>query len=123
VALSFLYRLVRRVLDVVRVHWSDSAAKEAEILVLRHQLAVLRRQVARPGFTWSDRALVALLAGLMPRERWGLFLVTPQTILGWHRALVRRRWTYPHRRPGRPTLPDETIQLICQLARENPRWG
>jgi hypothetical protein len=71
VALSFLYRFFRRVLEVVRVHWSDTAAKDAEILVLRHQLAVLRRQVTRPRFTWSDRALVALLAGLVPRERWG----------------------------------------------------
>jgi putative transposase len=123
VALSFLYRLVQRVLEVVRVHWLDTAAKDAEILVLRHQLAVLRRQVARPRFTWSDRAVVALLAGLVPRERWGSFLVTPQTILGWHRALVRRCWTYPHRSTGRPALPDETIQLICRFARENPRWG
>jgi putative transposase len=123
VALSFLYRLVRRVLDVVRVHWSESAAKDAEILVLRHQLAVLRRQVARPRFTWSDRALVAFLAGLVPRERWGSFLVTPQTILGWHRSLVKRHWTYPHWRPGRPALSDEIVELICRLARENPRWG
>jgi putative transposase len=123
VALSFLYRFFRRVLEVVRVHWSDTAAKDAEILVLRHQLAVLRRQVTRSRFTWSDRALVALLAGLVPRELWGSFLVTPQTILGWHRSLVRRRWTYPHRRPGRPALAKETTELICRLARENPRWG
>jgi len=123
VALSFLYRLFRRVLEMLHVLRMDAVAKDAEILVLRHQLTVLRRQVARPRFTWSDRAVVALLAGLVPRERWGSFLVTPQTILGWHRALVRRRWTYPHRRPGRPALPDETIQLICRFARENPRWG
>ncbi len=77
----------------LRLHWRDSAAKDAEILVLRHQLAVLRRQVPRPRFTWSDRALVALIAGLVPRQRWGSFLVTPQTILGWHRSLVRRKWT------------------------------
>ena len=123
VALSLLYRLFRRVLEVVRVHWSDTAAKDAEIVVWRHQLAVLRRQVTRPRFTWSDRALIALLARLVPRELWGSFLVTPQTILGWHRALVRRRWTYPHRRPGRPALPKQTVELICRLARENPRWG
>jgi len=85
-------------------------------------LAVLRRQVARPRFTWSDRALVAVFARLVPRERWAWFLVTPETILRWHRALVRRRWTYPHRRPGRPALPRGTVELIVRLARENPRW-
>jgi putative transposase len=123
VALSLLFRFIRRIIEVVRVHRTDPAAKDAEILVLRHQLAVLRRQVARPRFSWSDRALVALLAGLVPRERWRPFLVTPQTILGWHRSLVRKRWSYPHRRPGRPTLPGETVNLILRLARENPRWG
>jgi len=100
----------------------DAAATDAEILVLRHQLAVLRRQVARPRFTWSDRALIASSARPAPRERWASFLVTPETILRWHRALVRRHWTYPHR-VGRPSLPDETVELILRLARENPRWG
>jgi len=123
VALSFLYRLVRRVVDLVRIHWMDAAAKDAEILVLRHQLAVLRRQVARPRFSWSDRALIATLVILVPRDRWAAFLVTPETILRWHRSLLRRRWTYPHRRTGRPSLPNETVQLIVRLARENPRWG
>ena len=122
-ALCFLYRLVRRVLEVVRVHRMDAVAKDAEILVLRHQLAVLRRGVARPGFSWSDRALVALLARLVPKERWAAFLVTPKTILVWHRALVRRRWTYPHRRTGRPPLSEEAVGLIVRLARENPQWG
>jgi rod shape-determining protein MreB len=123
VALSFLFRLVRRVLDAVRVHRMDSVAKDAEILVLRHQLGVLRRQVARPRFIWSDRALVSLLAGLVPRTHWRSFLVTPETILGWHSRLAKKRWTYPHRRPGRPALPEETVNLILRLARENPRWG
>jgi len=95
VALSFLYRLVRRVVELARVHQMDAVAKEAEILVLRHQLAVLQRQVGRPRFTWSDRALVAAVAKLVTRERWASFLVTPETILRWHRALLRRRWTYP----------------------------
>jgi putative transposase len=119
-ALSFLYRLFRRVLGALRVLRMDAVPKDAEILVLRHQLAVLYRQVARPRFTWSDRALVALLAGLVPRERWRSFLVSPQTILGWHRLLVKKRWTYPHRRPGRPGLAKETVGLICRLGRENP---
>ena len=120
--LSFVYRLVRRVIEFVRVHSMSDVAKDAEILVLRQQLAVLRRQVARPPFSWSDRALVAALARLVLRERWAAFLVTPETILRWHRALVRRHWTYPHR-PGRPSLPQETIELVLRLARENPRWG
>jgi transposase InsO family protein len=116
VALSFVYRLVQRVLELVRIHRMDAAAKDAEILVLR-------RQVTRPCLTWSDRALIVLLASLVPRERWRSFLVRPETILRWPRSLVKKRWTYPHRRPGRPALTDETVGLICRLARENPRWG
>jgi hypothetical protein len=123
VALSFLYRLVRRVVELLRILRMDDAAKDAEILVLRHQTAVLQRPVARPDLTWSDRAVIAMLAKLIPRERWAAYLVTPETILRWHRALVRRRWTYPHRRPGRPALPQQTVELIVRLARANPRWG
>lgn len=122
-ALSFLYRLVRRVAEFVRIHWMDDLAKDAEILVLSHQLTILRRQASRPRFNWTDRALIAALASMVPRERWAAFLVTPETILGWHRALVRRHWTYPHRGPGRPAPPEETVDLIVRLARENPRWG
>ena len=122
-ALSLLYRLVRRVVELLGILRMDDAAKDAEILVLRHQLAVLQRQVGRPRFTWADRAVIATLAKLVSREGWAAFPVTPETILRWHRALVRRRWTYPHRRPGRPPLPGETVELILRLARENPRWG
>ena len=122
-ALSFLYRLIRRLVEFARLHRMNDVAKDAEILVLRHQLAVLRRQVGRPQFSWSDRALVAALARLVPRGRWAAFLVTPEMILRWHRTLVRRHWTYPHRRPGRPPLPGETVALIVRLALENPRWG
>src|ERR1035438_7049655 len=96
-----------------------SIDKDAEILVLRQQLAVLRRQIARPRLSWSDRALIASLARLVPRERWASFLVTPETILRWHRALVRRHWTYPHR-VGRPSLPDETVELVLRLAVRTP---
>jgi putative transposase len=88
VMLSFFYRLVHHAFGALRLAKRDTVAKDAEILVLRHQLAVLGRQVARPRFTWSDRALIALLAGLVPRERWSAFLVTPKTILDWHRRLV-----------------------------------
>ena len=122
-ALSFLYRFVHRVLKAIRIHQMDEVAKDAEILVLRHQLAVLQRQAGRPRLTWSDRAIVSALARFVPRERWSAFLVTPETILRWHRALVRRRWTFPHRSHGRPALAHETVELIVRLARENPRWG
>ena len=122
-ALSFLYRLFRCCVESVRIHRMDAVAKDAEILVLCHQLAVLRRQAGRPRFSWSDRALVAALARLVPRERWAAFVVTPETVLRWHRALVRRRWTYSHRGPGRPPLPEETVELIVRVAQENPRWG
>jgi hypothetical protein len=120
VALSFLYRLFLRVAEAIGIHQVDAVAKDAEILVLRHQLAVLQRQ-AYPRFTWSDRALVSALARLVPRDRWASFLGTPETILRWHRALVRRRWTYPRRKPGRPALSQETVELIVRLARDNPR--
>jgi hypothetical protein len=123
VALCFLYRLVRRVGDFVLVHRMDDLAKDAEILLLRHQLAVLRRQASRPRFSWTDRALVATLVRLVPRERWAAFLITPETILRWHRALVRRHWTYPHRRPGRPRLPADTVELILRLALGEPSLG
>jgi putative transposase len=82
-----------------------------------------RHPQGRARFTWSDRALIALLAGLIPRQRWTPFVVTAKTVLDWHRRLVARRWTYPHRRPGRPSLERETVELIVRLARENPRWG
>ena len=121
--LSFLYRLVHRTFKLLGLARWDAIAKDAEILVLRHQVAVLRRQVGRARFTWSDRALIALLAGLIPRERWTAFLVTPKTILDWHRRLVARRWTYPHQRPGRPSLERETVEPIVRFARGNPRWG
>ena len=119
-ALSFLYRLVHRVLEAIRIHRMDAVSKDAEILVLRHQLAVLQRQGGRPRLTWSDRALVSALARLVPRQRWASFLVTPKTILRWHRALVRRRWTYPHRRHGRPVLPQETVELIVWVPKSHP---
>jgi putative transposase len=97
------------------------AAKELEILVLRHQLAVLRRQIPRPKLEPTDRALLAATSRVLPRSRWSCFLVRPETLLRWHRRLVADAWTYPHQ-PGRPPL-DEGIQQLIRLARENPRWG
>jgi putative transposase len=123
VALSFLYRLVRRFLELVRLPRMPEVDKDIEILVLRHQLDVLRRQAGRVRFDPPDRALIALLARLLPRERWAGLLVTPSTLLRWHREVVRRRWTYPHRRPDRPALDPAVVELILRLARENSAWG
>ena len=99
------------------------AAKDLEILVLRHQLTVLRRQVPRPKLEPADRALLAAVSRVLPRARWSCFLVEPETLLRWHRRLVAGAWTYPCRQTGRPPLDQEVQQLIVCLARENPRWG
>ena len=95
-------------------------AKDLEILVLRQQLTVLRRQVPRPRFEPADRALLAAVSRMLPRSGWSCFLVKPETLLRWHRRLVAGAWTYPHRQTGRPPLDQETQQLIVHLARENP---
>jgi hypothetical protein len=92
-----------------------------EIAVLRHELMVLQRQIARPRYTPSDRSILATLAKLLPRDRWCVFLVTPATLLRWHRELIRQRWTYPSRL--RRGLDPAVIDLVLRLARENPRWG
>jgi hypothetical protein len=97
-------------------------AKDVELAVLRHQLAVLRRQVARPRYTPADRLVLGWLASLLPRQRWSVFMVTPATLLRWHRQLLARRWTYPTT-TKRPGLDPETVDLVVRLARENPRWG
>jgi hypothetical protein len=93
---SLVFLVVRRVVGLVGLG-PNPDAKDIEIAVLRHQLAVVRRQVARPRYTPADRLVLAMLAKLLPRERWSAFLVTPATLLRWHRELVRRRWTYPSR--------------------------
>jgi transposase len=98
------------------------AAKDLEILVLRHQLTMLRRQVSRPGLEPTDRALLAAISRLLPRGRWSCFFVKPDTLLRWHRRLVAGSWTYPHQ-TGRPPLATQVQQLIVRLAAENPRWG
>jgi putative transposase len=120
---SLAFMVVRRLLGLAGLGPAPDA-KDVEIAVLRHQLMVLRRQIARPRYTPTDRLMLATLAKLLPRESWKVFLVTPSTLSRWHRELVRRRWTYPHsgRRPAR-MLDPEVVDLVVRLARENPRWG
>ncbi len=119
--LSSLIRVLTRLL--VLPHAED-ATKDLEILVLRHQLRVLGRKTGHPRFTILDRVLLATASRIMPRNRWPSFLVTPQTLLRWHRELVRRKWTHRNgRKPGRPPIDPEIATLVIRMARENPRWG
>ena len=96
--------------------------KELEIVVLRHELAILRRQIRRPPISGVDRLFLAAASRLLPRARWRFFIITPATLLRWHRSLVAKRWTYVHP-VGRPAMRREIRALVLRLARENPRWG
>jgi len=121
-ALSFLYLAFIRILQLVRLSRRDGDELAIEVVILRHEVAVLRRQVVRPALQPSDRALFAGLNRLMDRSRRGRFFVQPETLLRWHRDLVRRQRTCA-RRPGRPGIPAGTVAIILRLGRENPTWG
>jgi putative transposase len=123
VVVSLVYWALRRLLELLVLRLRSERAKEIEILVLRQQLHVLERQIGRPQFRPADRALLAAFSRALPRRAWSSFLVTPATLLRWHRELVARRWTYPRRRLGRPETSAEVRELALRLVRENPGWG
>jgi transposase InsO family protein len=123
--LSIVTTLVRNLITVPAAVLRSRVAKDAEVLALRHENAVLRRQIARVRYEPADRVWLAALSRLIPRNRWlQVFAVTPTTLLRWHRELIARKWTFTrHHRPGRPSTTPTIKQLILRLARENSSWG
>src|SRR3954464_11316264 len=122
VSLRLLYLIFQHMLGLLLLLGRTSAIKDVELLVLRHEVAVLRRTNPRPRLDWADHALFPALVARLPRALRAHRLVTPNMILRWHRRLVRRRWTYPHR-TGRPSIDDALAALVVRMARENPSWG
>ncbi len=120
---SLLYRAFCRLLQLIRLIGRSDTNIAIEVVMLRHEVAVLRRQVRRPALQPGDRAVLAGLGRLLSRQRLGSLFVQPATLLRWHRSLVAERWTYPRGRPGRPAIAKGTTALVLRLAKENPTWG
>ncbi len=121
---GLVYLLLRRVVRLIALSSNELMNTEVEVVILRHQLMVLKRQVGRPRLRRRDRLFMAAISRALPRARWSSFVVGPQTLLRWHRALVRRKWTF-RRAPvgGRAPISDEVRELIVRMGRDNPRWG
>jgi putative transposase len=119
-----MFRSLYRVFaSMALLAWRSGRSKDLEIIVLRHQLAVLRRQIDRPNLSADDRALLGVIAQAMPRSRRAGWLVTPDMLLGWHRRPNARHWTHPSRSPGRPSAAVELGRLVLRMATENPTSG
>jgi len=123
VAFRLAYLLLARVLSWLAQLARSDAAKDVEILVLRHEVAVLRRHHPRVRLSWIDRAPLSALSRLLPANLRRQWLVSPRTLLRWHAQLIARRWTYPRRQPGRPPVAPPIRELVLRMARENPTWG
>jgi transposase len=123
--MRFAYLAVLRVFGWLALLARSDRAKDAEILILRHQVAVLQRQVKVPKLSWADRAVLAALARPLPGSqlRQLRLIVSPRTVLRWHADLVRRHWAYPRRSAGRPRTGASVRALVLEMARNNPGWG
>ena len=122
VSLRLLYLIFQQLLGLVLLMGRTSSTRDVELLILRHEVAVLRRTNPRPRLDWADRAVLAALIRRLPQALRRHRLVTPDTVLRWHRRLVRKRWTY-RKRSGRPPIDDVLAGLVVQMAKENPSWG
>jgi len=119
-----MYRILYRFLaSLARLAVRSGRSKDLEIVVLRHQLAVLKRQESRPALSDDDRSLLGAVAKALPRARRLGWVVTPETLLRWHRRRNARHWTQPDRRRGRPPTSAEIRRLVLAMATENPTWG